>query len=156
MNLLIRDEELRDLTKRLRELGGKEGNWAVKETVREAGRIVATKAVPEAPVRTGRLARSIRFKATNRDWSYVKAGTARAVPYANPIHWGWRKHGIKPNPFLWRALAGSKDEVQRELMQNLEKAIAEWAARVSRSQTTSVARSANGDTITFDSPTPGD
>ena len=31
--------------------------------------------------------------------------TAKGVPYAGPIHWGWHKRNIKPNPFLARAAA---------------------------------------------------
>jgi hypothetical protein len=49
--------------------------------------------------RTGRLAASIKPFGTARSAS-LKAGGTQAVPYAQPIHWGWAKRGIVGNPFL--------------------------------------------------------
>jgi hypothetical protein len=34
--------------------------------------------------------------------SAVTAGS-RSVPYAGPIHFGWPRHNIKPQPFLYDA-----------------------------------------------------
>jgi hypothetical protein len=51
---------------------------AAKEVVREAR--------PDVPVRSGRLARSLRANATQSD-ARVKAGSA-AVPYGSTIHFG--------------------------------------------------------------------
>jgi hypothetical protein len=39
----------------------------------------------------------------------VRAGRA-AVPYAGPIHWGWRKHHIKAQPWLYEAAIDSQDQ----------------------------------------------
>ena len=40
----------------------------------------------------------------------VRAGFAR-VPYAGPIHFGWRKRNIQPQPFLYEALDKRRNEV---------------------------------------------
>jgi hypothetical protein len=40
----------------------------------------------------------------------VKAG-GRLVPYAGPIHFGWPRHNIAPNPFIYDALDDRKAEV---------------------------------------------
>lgn len=69
----------------------KDANYAV-------GELVARAAAPRAPVRTGRLAGSLRSsRAAGR--ARVLAGGA-AVPYAGPIHWGWEARNIAPHPFI--------------------------------------------------------
>lgn len=73
----------------------------VNKAGREAAKIVADAAKARAPIRTGQLRNSIRAGA-NRRGAYVRAGNAR-VPYAGPIHFGWRVHHIKPNPFIYDA-----------------------------------------------------
>lgn len=68
-----------------------------------AAGIVVTKARSWAPRTSGRLASTIRAGATQRA-AIVRAGNNRTsktgVPYANPIHWGWKARNIKANPFL--------------------------------------------------------
>lgn len=34
--------------------------------------------------------------------------SAKGVPYAGPIHWGWHRRNIRPNKFLTRAAAESE------------------------------------------------
>jgi hypothetical protein len=58
---------------------------------------------------SGTLGRSIRLTAS-RTGASVRAGKA-AVPYAGPIHFGWRRRNIEANPFLYRAIANRHDEV---------------------------------------------
>jgi hypothetical protein len=70
------------------------------------------------PVRTGALKGSIRTAAQQRR-VIVRAGGAR-VPYANPIHWGWFRRGIKPNQFFSRAIAGKIDEIYKKYFDNLQ------------------------------------
>jgi hypothetical protein len=65
----------------------------------EAGRIVTSAAAHMAPRRTGRLASSL---APEVDGSAVVVGTD--VVYGPPIHNGWVRHNIEPNPFLADAL----------------------------------------------------
>ena len=53
----------------------------------------------QAPRRTGRLAASVAGNATKTE-ALVQSG----LPYANPIHWGWRAHNIEPNQFIVRTV----------------------------------------------------
>lgn len=89
-----------------------------------AAQVVATAAKPLAPKRTGRLAASIGARAGQRDAS-VKAGSASRVPYAGPIHFGWPARGIRPQPFLYKAL----DRRQNEVRARYEDAINTFSAR---------------------------
>jgi len=70
----------------------------LREPYRNAAALVATSAKPRTPRRTGALAASVRPGAT-RTMGVIRAGKA-AVPYANPIHWGWPTRGIKAQPWL--------------------------------------------------------
>jgi HK97 gp10 family phage protein len=89
----------------------------------EAGEWVAGQARALAPVRTGALRNSIRVsKSLNR--VSVSAGNNKSVPYANPIHWGWFKRNIKPQPFFVKALGITRDEVYQNYYRSLDKLIA--------------------------------
>lgn len=83
------------------------GDREVPKAIRRAHKATAEQVVPfaesEAPRRTGRLAASIGARATQKV-GRVKAGSAVRVPYAGPIHYGWPRRNIAPNPFLQRAL----------------------------------------------------
>ena len=90
----------------------------VRQINKDAAEIVAAAARGLAPVRSGRLQGSIRAGATQ------KAGTVKAgggsIPYGPPIHWGWPRHHIRPNPFLVRALEGNVDKVVETYARNLQ------------------------------------
>jgi hypothetical protein len=95
----------------------------IKAAGSEAGELVAGQARLLAPVRSGRLRNSIRVsKALNR--VSVSAGNNKSVPYANPIHWGWFKRNIKPQPFFVKALGLTRDEVYQNYYRSLDKLIA--------------------------------
>lgn len=64
----------------------------------EVATLVSDVAKSRAPHRSGKLANSIRPAGT-KSKSMVRAGFA-SVPYAGPIHWGWRKRNITANPFI--------------------------------------------------------
>lgn len=71
----------------------------------KSAEIVAGAAAGSTPRRSGRLAATLRTSATKRA-GVIRAGNNRktsGVPYANPIHWGWVRRGIKPNPWLTKA-----------------------------------------------------
>lgn len=85
----------------------------------ESGEIVANEARTLVPVKTGALRSTIRVARQQRK-VVVRAGGAR-VPYANPIHWGWFRRGIKPNPFFSRALKLNIEEVYKRYFDNLNK-----------------------------------
>ncbi len=74
-----------------------------------AAQKVADTARGRAPVLSGRLRGSIRAGAT-RTRGTVKAGT-NGIPYAGVIHFGWPRHNIEPQPFIYDALDERKGEV---------------------------------------------
>lgn len=71
-----------------------------------AAEIAAEATRTAAPKRSWALARSIRAGATQRA-GIVRVG-GKKVPYANPIHWGWKARNIKANPFASRAAQASE------------------------------------------------
>jgi HK97 gp10 family phage protein len=94
----------------------------IKSAGNEAGEIVAREARTLAPSRTGALRASIRVsKALNR--VSVSAGNNGRVPYANPIHWGWFKRNIKPQPFFVKALGITRDEVYQTYYRSIDRLI---------------------------------
>jgi HK97 gp10 family phage protein len=94
----------------------------IKSAGNEAGEIVAREARNLVPVRSGNLRNSIRVsKALNR--VSVSAGNNGKVPYANPIHWGWFKRNIKPQPFFIKALGITRDEVYQNYYKSINRLI---------------------------------
>ena len=114
----------------LRELGLPDEE--LKRAGSEAGELVANEARNLVPVRTGKLRNSIRVSKTLRKVS-VSAGNNRnsrsGVPYANPIHWGWFKRNIKPQPFFAKALGLTREEVYKTYFDNIAKLIARQNAK---------------------------
>jgi hypothetical protein len=94
----------------------------LKAAHREIAERVVTEAQRRAPVRTGRLKASLRPVGTSA--SAIVRGGARSVPYANPVHWGWRRRNIRANPFVQEAAEDLRDEIYDEYMQAIEKIIA--------------------------------
>ena len=100
----------------------------IKAAGSEAGELVASQARALAPVRSGALRNSIRVsRALNR--VSVSAGNNGSVPYANPIHWGWFKRNIKPQPFFVKALGITRDEVYQNYYRSLDKLIASQSTK---------------------------
>jgi hypothetical protein len=93
---------------------------------RRLAEAVAGEARAGAPVLTGRLAGSVRPGAT-RTRGYVKAGSG-SIPYAGVIHFGWPRHNIAPNPFIYDALDDKKSEVIEAYEAHIE-ALVEKVAR---------------------------
>lgn len=96
---------------------------AIKEAGTRSGEIVANEARGIVPVKTGALRNSIRVSKALRKVS-ISAGNNKSVPYANPIHWGWFKRNIKPQPFFVKALGLTRDEVYQNYYKSLDKLIA--------------------------------
>lgn len=95
----------------------------IKAAGSQAGEVVAREARNLVPVRTGRLRNTIRVsKALSR--VSISAGNNGKVPYANPIHWGWFKRNIKPQPFFSKALGITRDEVYRNYYRTIDTLIA--------------------------------
>lgn len=102
---------LRKLNKTIKTLADEGLNETLKATNKEAAETVATAAKPRVPRLTGLLAATLRTSATVRNGA-VRVGNAR-IPYAKPIHFGWPKRNISPNPFLYSALDDRKYEIER-------------------------------------------
>ena len=101
-------EGLREVQKALADLSVDLKN-EMKPTHLKAAEIVVEGAKRIAPMRTGRLAASIRAAAV-RTGGRVRVGSA-SVPYAGPIHFGWPARRITPQPFIYDALDPRRGEV---------------------------------------------
>ena len=123
----IKVKNLKEITKALKAVGVP--NDAVKAAGKESAEAVMTEARSLVPVRSGRLRDSIRLAANARGRVTIQAGNNRTsksgVPYANPIHWGWFRRNIKPNPFFSKALGLRRDEVYQNYFAQMSKLIAE-------------------------------
>lgn len=111
---------LRAATRALQDIGVPRDE--IKTAGNQAGDLVANQARTLVPVRTGALRDSIRVSKALSKVS-VSAGNNRRVPYANPIHWGWFKRNIKPQPFFIKALGITRDEVYRNYFSAMDKLI---------------------------------
>lgn len=97
----VKIEGMRQLRSTLRKAGDDLSD--LKDINASAAGIVSDKAKGWAPKRTTNLQASIRSSGT-KTAGVVRAGnnrkSANGVPYAAPIHWGWKARNIKANPFL--------------------------------------------------------
>lgn len=101
----LKVEGLRDTIKSLEKSGTSVDD--LKDLMASLSLIVIQAASP--PVQSGSLSGSMRpGRAKNR--AVIRAGTA-AVPYAGPIHYGWLKRNIRPQPFLDEALQKTYPEI---------------------------------------------
>lgn len=127
----LKVQNLREVNKALKAIGVPAAE--VKKAGKESGELVANEARSLVPVRTGRLRNSIRVGATARGRITVSAGnnrrSASAVPYANPIHWGWFKRNIRPQPFFVKALGYTREEVFENYFKQLDKLIKTESAK---------------------------
>ncbi|WP_282793675.1 HK97-gp10 family putative phage morphogenesis protein [Streptomyces sp. CC224B] len=117
----VRVEGLNQLKRTLRQLKDKDLSKAVREVNKSAAELVKPDAQRGVPQRTrtpkdarkyrpGKLARSVKVVASANS-AAIKAGTASRAPYAGAIHFGYPKRGIKPNRFLYRAMARNSGKV---------------------------------------------
>ena len=121
----IKVTNLREINRVLKAVGAP--NEAIKKAGKESAEAVVQEARSLVPVRTGALRNSIRVSATARGKITVLAGNNRksksGVPYANPIHWGWFKRNIKPQPFFVKALGYTRAEVYENYFNQIENLI---------------------------------
>jgi HK97 gp10 family phage protein len=122
MHASIDVDGLEQVLRDFRRLEDKEVPKAIRAANLEAANLVVPTAREKAPKRTGRLARSIGARATQKSAS-IKAGSAARVPYAGPIHFGWVRRHIKPQPFLYDALDQRMGEVHRVYVMRMDQAI---------------------------------
>lgn len=95
----------------------------IKAAGTAAGELVAAEARSLVPVRTGALRESIKVSKALNSVS-IRAGNNGKIPYANPIHWGWFKRHIRPNPFFAKALGVTRTEVFSNYYAQIDKLIA--------------------------------
>lgn len=81
----------------------------MQRTNKAATQPVAETARDLVPRITGTLQGTIRATATQTK-GMVLAGS-RAVPYAGPIHFGWPRRNISPQPFIYDAADKRRDDV---------------------------------------------
>lgn len=120
--------EARELRRALRQIG----DQGLKDTLKAANKTAAQRvvdvALPNVPVRTGRLKASVRALGSQAA-GQAKAGTAK-VDYAAAIHWGriqgnvWGgKMGVNPikgRPFLWDAAQVARPAVIDEYRESID------------------------------------
>jgi len=99
----VQIEGLDQMRKQLRQAGAdmadmKEINSQVAGVILPVGKTTA----PVSPEPGRHLFQTVRAGATKTQ-AVIRAGNNTTVPYANPIHWGWYRRNIKPNPWLSRA-----------------------------------------------------
>lgn len=114
--LYVGVEGLKELLADLKAMG--EGVEDLKTANLDAAEIVAEYARVLVPVLTGALERSIRA-AGQQKMAVVRAG-AGGVPYAGPIHFGWPRRNIHPQPFIYDAADERIDAVIRAYEENIE------------------------------------
>ena len=115
---------LKELNKALRQAADEDLKKEIKAAHLEAAKAVADQAKFEIPVRSGRLRDSIRATGTLKG-GLVRAGSAR-VPYAGPIHFGWKARNIRPQPFIYEAL----DKRIGDVLAAYEKSLQDVASKI--------------------------
>jgi HK97 gp10 family phage protein len=123
----IKVKNLKQVTQALKAIGVP--NDAVKAAGKTSAQAVVNEAQRLVPVRSGKLRDSIRISATARSKITIQAGNNRTsksgIPYANPIHWGWFKRNIKPQPFFVKALGLTRAEVFNNYFRQMENLLEE-------------------------------
>lgn len=107
-NKPVQIEGLKEVQLELTRLGADAKN-DMKPAHLKAAQIVANEAANRAPIRTGKLASTIRAFGRQRA-GVVRVGT-KQIPYAGPIVFGWPARRIKPNPFIYEAADKRRSEI---------------------------------------------
>ena len=97
---------LKELSKSCKAIS-KDLNKELLRASKDAADVVAQAAKPLARRKSGRMAGAIKPGST-ANGAYV---AARGEVYFPVQHFGWAKHSISPNPFLYKALDARIDEV---------------------------------------------
>jgi hypothetical protein len=124
----IRVEGADELRRALRYIGDAGLKNELKAAHKSVGQLVAESAIPNVPVRTGRLRASVKALGSQRD-ARVKAGTAR-VDYAAAIHWGRKRGGvIVGRPFLWNAAQRAQGRVVNQFERAIDRLLDQIRSR---------------------------
>jgi hypothetical protein len=117
---------LKALQKEIRKTGDEDLKKAMKATNVQVANLVLPDAVRKAPNVSGALARSIRVTNTV-NYAAIRAGSAKAVPYAGIIEYGWPARRIKEQKFIRSTIS----EKYRSIVKKYEEAIDELGKRLS-------------------------
>ena len=105
----------------------------MKAAAQASAQVVLNEAKSLVPVRTGKLRDSIRITSGRFGAVQITAGNNRkgkaGIPYANPIHWGWFKRNILPQPFFSKALGITREQVYKNYEHEIESKIAAEARK---------------------------
>lgn len=115
-------EGVSSLARTLRKAGNEDARDFLIDANREAAKTVEAAARPLVPERTGKLAGTLR-SAGNAKGGAVMVGKARVV-YAGPVHFGWFRRRIRPNPFLFEALDRRRGQVEEIYHRRLDQLLA--------------------------------
>ena len=99
----------------------------VSAAAKRSAQVLVDEARSLVPVRSGRLRDSIRIGATGTGKTTIRAGNNTTIQYANPIHWGWFKRKIRPQPFFSKALGYKREEIYQKWFEEFERLITEQA-----------------------------
>lgn len=91
----------------------------LKAVHKSATEVIEQEAESIVPVLSGALRDSIRSRVTTTGGAVLAGGTA-PVPYAGPIHFGWRVRNIEPQPFLYDALDNRRGEVLQRYTEGVD------------------------------------
>jgi HK97 gp10 family phage protein len=123
----IKVKNMREINRVLKNVGVPAS--AIKDAGKKAAASVISEAKALVPVRSGKLRNTIRPGATARGKVTIRAGNNTTVQYANPIHWGWYKRKIAPQPFFIKALGYTREEIYNTYFEQLERLITEEYAK---------------------------
>ena len=101
---------LREVRRFLAKAGDDVAKDGLKKIHQKVAEPVRDEAIQKVPRRSGDLQATIREAKASATRATVRAGK-KAVPYAGPIHFGWRAHNIAPQPFLTDALESKREVV---------------------------------------------
>lgn len=110
----VRIEGLKETVRTLEKFGVEASD--LKAAFTRIGNMVVNEAKTLTPVRTGKLASSIKTSKT-KNKSIIRAGRA-SVPYAGVIHYGGY-NGITAQPFLTSAIENQEQATMRTLEDEL-------------------------------------
>lgn len=125
----VKVEGLDEIRERIGRIENRETKQMLAGAYKDGLEIIADRARELAPRRSGDLAGSIRTVGGTQKTGRVFAGSAK-VPYAGPIHWGWPRRNIEPQPFLSEAVGDTLPQVRdifggrmREILDQIDRGV---------------------------------
>lgn len=132
---------LKEVQKMIRDVGDTELRKQLREANKSVAQMVVDAALPNVPVKTGKLRQSVKALATQTA-AYGKAGSPARVPYAAAIHWGEGAgnvnastgatfgrpaRNIRGRPFLWdaadRTINRAVNEYEDQIQQLIDRVV---------------------------------